>query len=600
MEESGNSTNRARYYSRVLRPLFYWFTFVLILYGIRTHQRLMERTRLTFSTWLNGQPFAADTRFDGRPIMNGDKIPLGFHSFTITDPKIEPFSTNLFIWYGGCDFGAIQLKRLKGILSVTANPPAPLLSIEGGEYGITLTNSSGLTTNVPTGEYMVTARYPYSSWRDRVTVYQTGSIPVRIDPRLGAVQLTCNQVGATYQLLQPNAEPILSGNLPGTITDLPENAYRVAAWHHNHEWTKMIYLRAGTTNVVPVDFEYGTAVLETTPPGAAVSDTNGLTCGVTPLTLFELQPGTWKYNLQLYNYESASVTLSIEANETNTFRTNLVSQAYAGALRNARQYLDQGNYEDAAQSIAEALRVQPGDPAAVKLQKQAIGFGDIARGEAFGKQGDYIAGIKELGKALAALPENVRARKMLADFKQHESEQRARLEQQRTEAWTNVFNLFTGQFAAAALVESHELDTTNPAVKVQAEIVDQFHSVEPAFNLSHVGWTNDIFYMDADQAVSGGGRICMIVGAQINDHQTRIAFKVVEFKSEALGLRILGAMLANATSTTYQSNFKPINPSDTQLSDNDKKRIAEGVQLVTERIHRAIDAVGTNHKDEQH
>jgi hypothetical protein len=91
MEESGSSNNRARYYLRVLRPLFYWFLFVLVLYGIRTHQRLMERTRLYFDLTLQGRqerylqslvgggdtPFGATATFDGKPIVNGDKTPLG-------------------------------------------------------------------------------------------------------------------------------------------------------------------------------------------------------------------------------------------------------------------------------------------------------------------------------------------------------------------------------------------------------------------------------------------------------------------------------------------------------------------------------------------
>jgi tetratricopeptide (TPR) repeat protein len=588
MEESGNSKSRARYYLRVLRPLFWWFLFALVLYGIRTHQRLMEQTRLTYSTWLNGLPVATDARFDGQPIASGAKIPLGHHTFTITQPKAVPFSTNLFIWYGGRDFGAIQLKRAKGVLSVNASPVAPLLSIEGDEYSVSLTNSSGLNATVPTGEYTITARYPYSTWQDRVKVYTVGLIPVRIDPRLGTLRLTCNKSCATYELLRVNVEPMLSGDLPATLTDLPENAYKVVARHHDHEWTKMFYLKAGTTNTIDVDFQYGAALLETTPPGAVVFDSAGTQRGVTPLTLSELQPGKWKFNLRLNDYEPVTATLAIEANQTNSFRTNLISQSYERAMQTARELMNAEKYEEAAQSLADALHVQPGDAAALALQKEAVGSGSIARAESFGKQGDYIAGIKELDKALAALPDNERGKNMLADFKQHEPEQRARLEREHIEAWTNAFNAFTAKITGAALVETHELDTAKPVAEVRRAIVEQFRSVEPIFRLSHVGWTNDIFFMDADQEVSGGGRLCMIVGAQINDHQTRIAFKVIEYKSEALGLKILGAVLASATSTTYQSNYKPINPSDAQTSESDKKRISEGMSLTTEKIKKAI------------
>lgn len=603
MRESGNSKSRARYYLRVLRPLFYWFVFVLILFGIRTHQRLMERTRLYFDLSMEGKrerfglslldagdtPFGAAAAFDGQPILSGAKVPLGFHTFTITHPKTVPFSTNLFIWYGGRNFGVIDLKRAKSRLAVTSDPPASLLFIQGPEYGITLTNTGSFSAQVPTDDYDITAQYPYWRWQGKIRVATGSFYPLKIEPRFGVLQLTCNQTGATYQLSDTSGHFLQSGDLPAAISELPEGRYQIISWHHNHEWKEEAFVRAGNANTVLVEFQYGTALLETTPSGATVFDSSGLQRGVTPLTISELQSGTWKFNLQLYNYEPVAVALSIVANETNTFRTNLVSQSYATAMRAAWQYMNDGKYDEADQQLTNALRVQPDDAAATAMQKEAVAFGRIAHAEALGDEGDYTGGIKELEKVLAALPENDRARKMLAKFKQHEPEQRARLEQQRIAAWTNVFNVFTEQMPAAALVETHELNSSKPAVKAEADIENEFLSVKPTFRLSHVGGTNDIFYMDADQEISGGGRFCMIVGGKINDNETRVRFKVIEFKSEALGLKILGAVLASAASTTYQSNFKPINPADAQLSVSDKNRVAEGVRLVTEKIRAAVD-----------
>ena len=602
MEKSGNSTSRARYYLRVLRPLFYWFIFVLILFGIRTHQRLMDRTRLYFDLTLEGReerfgmqllnqgetPFGATAAFDGHPILTGTKIPLGYHTFTITHPKTVPFSTNLFIWYGGHNFGVIDLKRSKGTLTISSTPPAPLLFVRGPEFEVTLTNSSSIDLSVPTDQYDVTVQYPHSRWYRRVAISSGIPIPVKIDPRFGLLQLTCNQVGATYELSDATGNFVQSGDLPAAISDLPEGLYQLTSWHHNHNWKQQAFVRAGETNGVPVEFNYGAANLETTPPGATVFDSDGTQRGVTPLTLSELQPGALKFNLRLDNYEAATVMLSIASNQTNSFRTNLVSQSYAGSMRTARQYMNAGRYDEAAQSLTDALHAQPDDVAALALQRNAVGFGCIARAESLGKQANYIAAIKELTHALEVLPENERAKQMLDDFNRQAPEQRARLEREHIEAWTNTFKAFTEKITGAALVEMHEMKTSKPAKEAQTAIVEQFHSVSPEFNLTHVGWTNDVFYMDANQEVSGGGRLCMIVGAQIYDDETRIAFKVIEFKSEAIGLRILGAVLANATSTTYQSNFKPINPADEKLSVSDKNRVSEGVRIVTEKIERAI------------
>src|SRR6185369_7345316 len=96
--------NGVRHSLRVLRPLMWWSILVLALYGIRTHQQWMERTRLNFSVTLAGRDFGAGATLDGKPVMSGESISLGRHTFAITDPKIESFSTNLFIWYGGRDF----------------------------------------------------------------------------------------------------------------------------------------------------------------------------------------------------------------------------------------------------------------------------------------------------------------------------------------------------------------------------------------------------------------------------------------------------------------------------------------------------------------
>src|ERR1019366_3089147 len=164
MEKSGKPKKH------VLRPLFWWLILVLVLYGIRTHQRLMEITRLNFNVTLQGQAIDSKTTFDGKPAFSGQKIPLGNHTFTVTHPKGETFSTNLFIWYGTHNLGTINLKRTMGTLSVTADPPADVLVIRGPEWSVVLTNSPGLTQVVPTDDYEVEVRYPHGQRNDTVAV----------------------------------------------------------------------------------------------------------------------------------------------------------------------------------------------------------------------------------------------------------------------------------------------------------------------------------------------------------------------------------------------------------------------------------------------
>jgi hypothetical protein len=615
MQESGNPQSRTRRFFRVLCPLFLWFALVLILFGIHEHQVWIERTRIYFDLTMEGQrqndltamlnagdtPFGAIATIDGHPILNGYRIPLGNHTFTITQSKADTFSTNLFIWYGRHDMGTIDLKRAKGMLNVRADPPAPLLLIEGPEYSVALTNSAGINKLVPTDEYTVSAQYEHWENSASAKVFTNIVGQVEFTPKFGVLELTCSQSEASFQVNTLNGAPIQTGDFPALIRNLPDKTYEIVTWHHNHKWIQKSRVVAGMTNSFRIDPQYGTLVLETMPPGASVTADGGRDLGTTPLTLNELQPGTMKFNLRLNNYESCSASLEIAANQTKSFHTNLTSQSYTSSMRAARQAMNNRNYDDASRFLSDALRAQPGDAAATALLKQAESLGSIGRAAALGKQGDYIAGIRELEKALTATPDDDRARTMLADFKQHEPEQRARIERENSETLTNVFHAFTDKINGASFVEMHELTTSKSVYKLQAALAEQFNTVAPVFRLTHSGWTNETFFIDADQEISGGGRLCMIVGTQIKEGETRILFKNIEYKSDPVGLKILGAIL-NVTTTTfngrtvkYQANFHPIDPTETKLSESDKTRLSEGNRIVSERIQHAIEnAVATS------
>jgi hypothetical protein len=379
MEKSDTSENRVRHQLRILRPLFWWLLLVLVLFGIRTHQRLMEKTRLDFVVTLQGQPTGATTTLDGKPAVSGQNISLGNHIFVVTHPKGEPFSTSWFGWYGEHDLGTIDLKRAKGTLTVTADPPAPLLFISGPEWSVTLTNSSGLTTSVPTDQYTVGSRYAHWESANDVTVSAGSTATWRITPRLSAVKLSCNQSDATFQLLTLDDRQIETGSFPFLIPELPEGSYRLISQHHGRQHNRTLAITAGVTNEHPVEFLYGAAVLETEPAGADVQDSIGLYRGVTPLNLRELLPGTLQLTLHRGGYEPVPVLLTITANETTTFRTNLVSTGYTGAMKSAQQYMNASDYNRALQAAGDALVAKPGDAEAIALQREATGLGQLQK-----------------------------------------------------------------------------------------------------------------------------------------------------------------------------------------------------------------------------
>jgi len=576
---------------RGLRPIFYWLLLVLVLYGIRTHERLMEKTRLNFSVSMQGQAIDATATLDGKPAFSGQNITLGRHTFAVAHPKEETFSTNMFIWYGEHDLGTIDLKRAKGTLAVTADPPAPTLSIHGPEWSVTLKNSSGMTSSVPTDQYVVESRYAHWERADQVSVTAGSTAPWRIAPRMGAVQLSCNHSNTTFQLLTPDDRLLETGEFPSLITELPEGNYKLIALHNGHERKQTMAVKAGATNDIPVEYAFGAAVLETEPPGASVQGGDGREWGVTPLSLPELSPGTLQVTLHRAGYEPVQVSLEITADQTATFQTNLISTSYMGGMKSAREFMAATDYDRALQAVGDALIAKPGDADAITLQREATGLGKIQRAKTLGAAGDYIGGGKELALALQSLPDNEEAKQLLADFKKHEPEQIERERIERLNRGKVTFNALVQQYVDANLFDSHELKTTRPLKEVWANVLDWL-KIHPAFMITRNASTApETFEIEAVQelttilATSAGRRQCVIVGAQTKDDETQILFKVLEYKTESQ----IKFSIGNLIGAPVAVNYVPISPSRLgTLTEKLQAQLNEGVSNVTARIQGAI------------
>ena len=585
--------NYAQQWSRGLRPLLWWGLFVLVLYGYRQHQLASERTRLNFSVSIQQKPigYESSAALDGTPFASGDKVSIGWHQLLVSHPKAEPYSTNFFTWYGAHDFGQINLKRSTGTLEVHVSPPAPWLQIQGPEFSQILTNTSGLTVSVPTDVYSIDVRYAHWQQHDQVSVRNGVTTPWRITPQLGTVTATCVQTGASFELLTSDNRQVETGEFPATITELPAGSYKMISQHHRNRRGDMVVVKSGITNEVRVEFVYGRVVLETEPAGATVGTDGGQILGDTPLSLPELPTGTWKLTLQRNGYETAAVSLEVLANQTTTFRTNLVSRNYTAAMTTAERFLAAKDYNRALQAIGDALLAKPNDPVALKLQREAAGYVSLRRAEALGKQGDYIAGVKELEATLNALPNNAEAIQLLADFKQRVPEQMERLRVERLNRGKKAFDAVLSQHGDASLFESYEFKTAKPVDAVKTAILEAF-SKQPAFRVTHDRSTPpETFAIGAIQefstalATSAGRRICVIVGGQTRDDETQIRFKILEYKAEAVNKFSIGALIG----TPVEVNYVAIHPSRIgTVPEKLQARVNEGVSNVTAIVQSAL------------
>jgi hypothetical protein len=538
-----NLGNHSIRWSQVLRPVFWWLLLLVVLFGIRTHQRLMEQTRLNFTVTLNDQPLEAAAVLDRESFQSGQNISLGEHRFVLSTPRTDTFTTNFFSWYGRHDLGVITLKRSFGMLNVQANPPASTITITGPEFSTILSNSVGTNISVPTDSYTVSAQYPHWSQSQNVAVYDNQSLICTFAPQLGAVHLTCNKDGAMY-LLQ-SADQTFTGNLPATLTDLPVENYQLTVTYHRRHIQKPITIETGVTNEMPVQFVLGAIRIESSPTGASVTTTNGNYLGQTPLDLLDVPPQTAQLNLSLSGYEAVPITVEVAADQTNSYRANLVNIHYRSAMQDARAAFAAGHYAQASQITMEVLNTMPDDAEAQALQTEA--------------------------------------NKQIESENNAEREGRAQLNRPR-----EVFDAMCQQNPDASLFTAHELKTDKSAKEAATAIAKSLSSEPRPFELLHNDSPKpDVYEVMARQRFSlgilgGTERVCLLVVGQAKPDETRIIYKVLEYQIKTT---IDASSLFNGKDN---KQMIPVSPERLQMTDALQNQLREGVRLVSERIHTAI------------
>lgn len=595
---------------RVVRPLIWWLILVLVLYGIRTHQRWMEGTRLNFSVSLAGRAagFEAQATLDGQPVESGERLSLGSHMLIITHPKADRYSTNWFVWYGENRLGEIALRRSTGELAVAATPPTRRLTVVGPEWTVKLTNSPGLTSSVPADRYAIEATFARTEEQANVTVTSGQHSFARFAPKLGALSIESSHPGTRFQLTGRGGLVSERGEVPATIMELPAGDYRLVTDYHGEERAQTASIRAGETNAVWIELQFGAVVLESDPAGAAVGAA-GRDCGTTPLVLPELRPGNWEFVLRKTGFEPVAVSFFVAANQTNTVRTNLVSQTFAEAMRSGQRYLTGKDYDRALEAFTEALREKPGDTNATALERQARYDQVMQRAKSKAARGNFAEALRDAQAALAVRSDSAEAKELSGDFakreevrveaeekrasesaarerKQLEAAEAERQAQAKTKHLHDAFNVLMQGIANASKFKENELVTTN-SINGLGEVIKQaLSSRQPSFEIVRFESARpDLFGLEARQRVGLGSRICLVVGAQVREGETRILFKVLESEQPSAG-NLLGGLLRLASAPPAASQDPKV---EKQRAERWEARIKEGIRLVTERIQDAVE-----------
>ena len=586
MSVSTTPDKRPRHWLRGLRPLFWWLILVLILYGIRTHNRLLEQTRLYFEVSLHGQPAGATVTLDRRPAFSGQNISLGSHTFTITHPKADSFSTNLFICYGRHDLGQIKLRRSTGMLSVQSKPPARTITINGPEFSTTLYDTTSTNLTVPTDQYAVSAEYPHWSQTQNSTVLANLTASCVFTPRLGALRITCNEDGATYRLESADRNAVEDGSLPATVAGLPASDYTVTASYHRQALQQSVTVTEGMTNDAPLHFAFGAVRFESVPPGASVYTKSGDYLGTTPVIVSELPASTADYRLQLNGYDGAAVSVAVVENQTNVGSATLVSLSYLGSMRLARQDMEAGNYMNALVSVAQALIAKPGDADALNLQTAAKGREIVQEAKDLASQGDYIAAGQKLQAALEILPGDLEAKTLQAGYKTQEPQQLAQFKEKQAR---DLFDRVCRDSRVASLFEANEYktgrmspeETKNALVKLYAE---QWPKAVTSVDKTEEPGIYELLFLQASSSpLETARREIMCVIGPAKDGQTLILFKCLEYQRRAssnLADALLGA--------NNPKNWIPLNSSQIQMTPAYEEQVRFGVQMMLRKIKQAV------------
>jgi len=573
---------------RRLRPLWVWALLALLLFGWRKHQELSRNTRLVFSATMNGAPaLEAEASVDGRRLMSGERVPVGWHDFSVWHPKAGTFSKQVFVKYGTNELGEIMLERSTGELTLQTEPPARLLIIEGPEFQEVLTNSTGQTLRVPTDRYEVTAQYENWQKTEAVEVSRFGANSVRFAPPFGALKLSASHPGAVFELSISNK--VLRGEFPAELGELPEGSHRLVAQRRGSEQEAVVEIKAKTTNELKVEFVYGAAQFLTEPGGAKVLGRDGREIGQTPLLLAELEPGKWDFVLRREGFEPVPLLLAIAGGTTNLISTNLVSSTYAGAMNAARREYVSGNFALALEAATEALRINPGDSAALELKRSAFREENLRLAIVLGSSGDFTEGAAKLQLVLETFPEHAKAKKLLEEFHNRAQNQQEQARADWLKRGEALMDLVSKRHDGGDLFGRVELKSAKPLAEAEAAILRELEAGDPVFQVRKLtGSVPEAFVLEASfdaplLSLKLGHRKCLVVGARTGENETQILFKVLDYKVEHKFPE--GASFGTPATIT----LIPVHPSRMErISGVYRSQLEKGEADITARIKRAL------------
>ena len=281
--------------------------------------------------WLNvnsvpsGASVYVDSTYRGKTPQT---IELDYDSYYLSVEKdgYYPYQKTVYVYSGQTTYVSPTLdeKPVYGTLSVTTSPSGAYVYVDGTYKGVTPATVGGLTEG---SHFVELTKSGYQDWTGSIRIYakQTSYLSRTLTPvsgpTTGAISVTSNPSYASVSLdgayqgqTEPGSPFIISGVAPGTHTVM----VRLTGYEDS---VSSVTVNSGQTStveaaLVPAAVETGALSISSSPTGAEVYIDN-VNRGIAPVTIDDMQPGTYTVSLRLSGYSEWSGQAVVNAGSTS-------------------------------------------------------------------------------------------------------------------------------------------------------------------------------------------------------------------------------------------------------------------------------------------
>ena len=472
-----------------------------------------------------------------RAELNERAFEAGTHSglwdkrLVIRATDAEPFVTNVFVWYGGKDLGNLSLTRSRGTLDFIVTPAARRLTVTGQETNKNLEATTHEVLSLPTGKYKITAEFTRFTSEQEIDIFANQTHRVSINPGITALRLNSQPTNAEIHVTSITPPGIsIRSNTPVLLSEMPSGKYELSVWRGDYRKTMPVTVSAnGGTNELIIEFDYGSLVVTSAPPGAEIMH-GAKRLGMTPAT-FDLPPGFYRLDIIKQGFQSTNVSLTVTGNVTNALMVKLPNLAFLRAMERARQELSafNVNYDRALAEVETALQIEPADQDARRLKRTIQFHQHLIRSKQFAADRDYSKALVEIDAALKLNPDYKEALALKADWEKAKQESEQVAAEARREHPEKVFQTFASRVPNNDLFEPQLMRFSNSLHTVSAAVVRALGS-NPEWNVSPAGKPDvDTVVIHAGIKSFASRKNVVLVAGQTADNEVALYFKLFEY-----------------------------------------------------------------------